>query len=178
LREDHLKALLVQGLSGDAPTYRLFLEGLSAHLRAYLRRRLGGLPDEVEDLLQELLLAIHNQRHTYDPTQPLTPWVQAIARYKLADLHRRRERREAVHDPLYDDMIFTTVDHEAAEARHDIEKLLQLLPQRQRLPILCVKIEGASVSDAARRTGLSESAVKVGIHRGIKALAAKLRSMA
>ena len=75
-------------------------------------------------------------------------------------------------------MIFTTVDHEAAEARHDIEKLLQLLPHRQRLPILCVKLEGASVSDAARRTGLSESAVKVGIHRGIKALAAKLRSMA
>jgi RNA polymerase sigma-70 factor (ECF subfamily) len=178
LREDRLKELLVQGLSGDGATYRHFLEELSAHLRAYLRRRLASLPDEVEDLLQELLLAIHNQRHTYDPTQPLTPWVQAIARYKLADLHRRRERREAVHDPLHDDMIFTMVDHEAAEARHDIEKLLKLLPQRQRVPILCVKVQGASVSDAARRTGMSESAVKVGIHRGIKTLAAKLRSMA
>jgi RNA polymerase sigma-70 factor (ECF subfamily) len=156
--------------------YRLFLEELSTHLRAYLRRRLASLPDDAEDLLQELLLAIHNQRHTYDPSLPLTPWVQAIARYKLTDLHRRRERHEALEDSLDDHALFTTVDHEAAEARHDIERLLNLLPHRQRLPILCVKIEGTSVSDAARRTGMSESAVKVGIHRGLKALAAKLGS--
>jgi RNA polymerase sigma-70 factor (ECF subfamily) len=176
--DDRLKELLVCGLSGDAATYRQFLEELSTHLRAYLRRRLASLPDEVEDLLQELLLAIHNQRHTYDPTLPLTPWVHAIAQYKLADLHRRRARNEAIQDPLDDDQpIFTTADHEAAEARYDVAKLLELLPDRQRLPILCVKIEGASVSDAARRTGMSESAVKVGIHRGLKALAAKLRSM-
>lgn len=155
------------------------MQQLSHHLRAYLRRRLASLPDEVEDLLQEVLLAIHNQRHTYDPALPLTPWVQAIARYKLADLHRRRERRERLEDPLDEhDSIFTAVDHEAAEARYDIEKLLKLLPHRQRLPILCVKIEGASVSDTARRTGMSESAVKVGIHRGLKALAEKLRSIA
>src|SRR5271165_2407164 len=113
LREDRLKELLVGGLSGDAVTYRQFLQDVSTHLRAYLRRRLMGLPDEVEDLLQELLLAIHNQRHTYDPTQPLTPWVQAIARYKLVDLHRRRAHREAMQDPLDDSRpIFTTVDHE------------------------------------------------------------------
>ena len=136
------------------------------------------LPDEVEDLLQELLLAIHNQRHTYDSSQPLTPWVYAIARYKLADLHRRRAHSEAIQDPLDDRQpMFTTVDHEAAEARFDIAKLLDLLPDRQRLPILCVKVEGSSVRDAARRTGMSESAVKVGIHRGLKALADKLRSM-
>lgn len=176
--EDRLKELLVRGLAGDGASYRQFLEELSTYLRAYLRRRLASLPDEVEDLLQELLLAIHNQRHTYDSTQPLTPWVQAIARYKLVDLHRRRARNEAIQDPLDDDQpLFTTVDHDAAEARYDIVKLLDLLPDRQRLPILCVKIEGASVSDAARRTGMSESAVKVGIHRGLKALAEKLRSM-
>ena len=92
MREDLLRELLVRGLSGDSAAYRNFLEELSTHLRAYLRRRLASLPDEVEDLLQELLLAIHNQRHTYDPAQPLTPWVQAIARYKLVDLHRRRAR--------------------------------------------------------------------------------------
>jgi RNA polymerase sigma-70 factor (ECF subfamily) len=178
LGEDRLKELLVRGLAGDGASYRQFLEELSTYLRAYLRRRLASLPDEVEDLLQELLLAIHNQRHTYDSTQPLTPWVQAIARYKLVDLHRRRARNEAIQDPLDDDQpLFTTVDHDAAEARYDIVKLLDLLPDRQRLPILCVKIEGASVSDAARRTGMSESAVKVGIHRGLKALAEKLRSM-
>jgi hypothetical protein len=59
------------------------LDELTAHLRSYLRRRLGGLPDAAEDLLQELLVAVHNKRHTYDPKQALTAWVQAIARYKL-----------------------------------------------------------------------------------------------
>ena len=177
MSEDCLRAWLIKGLAGDAASYRLFLDGLSAHLRAYLRRRLASLPDEVEDLLQELLLAIHNHRHTYDQARPLTPWVQAIARYKLADLHRRRGRNEAVQDPLdVDHPLLTSVDHEAMEARHDIEKLLALLPDRHRLPILCVKIAGTSVSDAARLMGMSESAVKVGIHRGLKALAAKLRS--
>jgi RNA polymerase sigma-70 factor, ECF subfamily len=178
LREDRLRELLVRGLAGDGAGYHVFLVELSTHLRAYLRRRLASLPDEVEDLLQELLLAIHNKRHTYDPKQPLTPWVQAIARYKLTDLHRRRARNEALQEPLDDHQpMFATVDQEAADARYDIAKLLELLPDRQRLPILCVKIEGASVSDAARRTGMSESAVKVGIHRGLKALAEKLRSV-
>jgi len=178
LGEEGLKELVVRGLAGDGASYRQFLGELSIYLRGFLRRRLAGLPDEVEDLLQELLLAIHNQRHTYDSSQPLTPWVQAIARYKLVDLHRRRARKEALQDPLDDDPpLFTTVDHDAAEVRYDIAKLLDLLPDRQRLPILCVKIEGASVSDTARRTGLSESAVKVGIHRGLKALAQKLRGV-
>jgi RNA polymerase sigma-70 factor (ECF subfamily) len=178
LAEEILKALLVRGLAGDGSSYRQFLEKLSTHLRGYLRRRLASSPADVEDLLQELLLAIHNQRHTYDLTLPLTPWVHAIAHYKLVDFHRRRARNEAIQDPVDEQQpLFTTVEHDAAEARYDILRLLELLPDRQRLPILCVKIEGASVSDAARRTGLSESAVKVGIHRGLKALAAKLRSM-
>ncbi len=165
----------MQGLAGQAP-YRSFLTELTAHLRAYLRRRLAGLPDEVEDLLQELLLAVHNKRHTYDPKQPLTAWVQAIARYKLFDLLRRRSRTDVLNDPLdEDDQFFATTANEVAEARYDMDKLLQGLPDRQRLPIQYVKIEGASVTDTAIRTGMSESAVKVGIHRGLKALAEKVR---
>lgn len=167
----------MQGLAGQAAAYRSFLAELTAHLRAYLRRRLAGLPHEVEDLVQELLLAVHNKRHTYDPKQPLTAWVQAIARYKLVDLLRRRSRTDVLNDPLdEDDQVFATTTHEAAEARYDVAKLLQGLPDRQRLPIVYVKIEGVSVTDAAIRTGMSESAVKVGIHRGLKALAERVRS--
>jgi RNA polymerase sigma-70 factor (ECF subfamily) len=150
---------------------------LAAHLRSFLRRRLAGLPEEIEDLVQELLLAIHNHRHTYDPEQPLTAWVLAIARYKLIDLLRRRSRTDVLHDPLdEEEELFATVDTEAAEARYDVAKLLRGLPDRQRLPILYVKIEGGSVADTAKRTGMSESAVKVGIHRGLKALAATIRN--
>jgi RNA polymerase sigma-70 factor (ECF subfamily) len=178
LTEEHLRSLLARGLTGDEPAYRTFLAELAAHLRSWLRGRLARLPDEIEDLLQEILLAVHNQRHTYDPKQPLKPWVHAIARYKFIDLLRRRSRNEMLNDPLDDeDQLFVGVNGDAAEARYDLAKLLDELPDRQRLPILYVKIEGASVADAAKRTGMSESAVKVGIHRGLKTLAAKRRNI-
>jgi len=83
--EDRLRALLLQGLDADAAAYQRFLKELSAHLRAFLRRRLAQWPDAVEDLVQETLLAVHNQRHTYRPEMPVTAWVHAIARYKLVD---------------------------------------------------------------------------------------------
>jgi RNA polymerase sigma-70 factor (ECF subfamily) len=174
--EDRLRDLLVRGLAGDARAYRACLEELSAFLRAFLRRRLAALPDEVEDLVQETLLAVHNQRHTYDAGQPLSAWVHAIARYKLVDLLRRRAVREALNDPLQDELeLFTSSDTEAADARRDVGKLLERLPDRQRLPIVHMKLEGLSVAETARLTRMSESAVKVGVHRGLKALAAMMR---
>jgi RNA polymerase sigma-70 factor (ECF subfamily) len=90
--EAELKSLMVAGLAGDAAAHRILLDRLSRRLRAYYKGRLariGRSATEAEDLVQEALLAIHIQRHTYDPGEPLTPWVQAIARYKLID-HLRR----------------------------------------------------------------------------------------
>ena len=174
--EDRFRDLLVRGLAGDAPAYPALLKELSAHLRAFLRARLARLPDEVEDLVQETLLAIHNQRHTYDAGQPLTAWVHAIARYKLIDLLRRRAGREALNDPLDDELaVFASSETEASDARRDLARLLDRLPDRQRLPIVHMKLEGLSVTETARLTGISETAVKVGVHRGLKALAVLIR---
>jgi RNA polymerase sigma-70 factor, ECF subfamily len=173
--EDRLRALLLRGMAGEGPAYHAFLKDLSAHLRAFLRRRLVRLPDDVEDLVQETLLAVHNQRHTYEADQPLTAWVHAIARYKLVDLLRRRAGRDALHEPLDDELaVFAASDTEAADARRDVAKLLEQLPDRQRLPIQYMKLEGMSVVEAAQAAGMSASAVKVGVHRGLKALAAMI----
>ena len=173
--EAELHALFVRGQAGDAKAYHAFLRRLGAHLRAYLARRLFGWPDEVEDLVQECLLAMHNQRHTYQPEQPLTAWVHAIARHKMIDLLRAKAGREALHDPLDDDLpVFAASQEEAGDARRDLAGLLETLPDRHRLPIVHVKLEGRSVAETAKLTGMSESAVKVGIHRGLKALAGKL----
>ena len=170
-----LRTLFLRGLDGDAAAYHQFLQKLSAHLRAFLGKRLFGWPDEVEDLVQECLLAMHNQRHTYQPDQPLTAWVQAIARYKMIDLLRSKSVREALHDPLEDDLaVFAESDTDASDARRDLAGLLETLPDRQRLPIVHVKLQGLSVAETASATGMSESAVKVGIHRGLKALAARI----
>lgn len=177
--EERLRGLLVRGLAGDAAAYHVFLKELSAHLRAFLRRRLSGLPDEVEDLVQETLLAVHNQRHTYDAGQPLTAWLHAIARYKLVDLLRRRARGDALNDPLDETTeLLAAADSDAADARRDLAKLLDTLPDRQRMPIIHMKLTGLSVAETARLTGMSESAVKVNVHRGLRALAARIRSKA
>jgi RNA polymerase sigma-70 factor (ECF subfamily) len=174
-----LRGLFMRGLDGDAAAYHQFLQKLSAHLRAFLGKRLFGWPDEVEDLVQECLLAMHNQRHTYQPDQPLTAWVQAIARFKMIDLLRAKSSREDLHDPLDDDLaVFADSDTEASDAKRDLASLLETLPDRQRLPIEHVKLQGLSVAETAAATGMSESAVKVGIHRGLKALAARIRSSA
>lgn len=175
-----LRSLLLSGLGGDARAYRDFLEALSAHLRAFLRRRLQRWPDEVEDLLQEALLAIHNQRHTYDADAPLTAWVHAIAKYKMIDWLRRREGREMLNEPLTEATeqaaeLFSSADADAADARRDLDQLLAQLPEQQRAAIVHTKLEGLSVRETAELTGMSESAIKVAVHRGLKALAARMR---
>ena len=177
-KEQRLRELLLCGLAGDEASYRAFLTELSAHLRAFLRKRLARLPDEVEDLVQESLIAVHNQRHTYDAGQPLSAWVQAIARYKLVDYLRRRAAQDLLTDPLDEEGdFFSNNDMEAAEARRDLNKLLDELPDQHRLPIIHTKLDGLSVQEAAKLTGMSESAIKVGVHRGLKALAAKIRGI-
>jgi RNA polymerase sigma-70 factor (ECF subfamily) len=174
--EERLRGPWLAAQRGDASAYEDCLRELAAMLRGYYRRRLAALPDEVEDLVQETLIAVHNQRHTYDPRRPLTAWVHAIAKYKYVDLVRRRAGRDALNEPLDDDLeAFTSSDHEAADAKRDLRKLLETLPDRHRRPIELVKIEGLSVAEAAARAGMSESAVKVGVHRGLKALAELIR---
>ncbi len=177
--EHKLRELLVSGLAGDAAAYRDFLKALSAHLRAYFRKRLLQRIDEVEDLVQEVLIAVHNQRHTYQSDQPLTAWVHAIARYKLIDMLRTHSTRGALNDPLDDELeVFAISDTDAADAKRDLGKLLNTLPDKQRLPIVHVKVEGLSVVETAKLTGMSESAIKIGVHRGLRALAAKVRGTA
>lgn len=177
-REQRLHALFVRAQAGDAAAYHAFLAEFAPLLRGFLRRRLGRMPDDAEDLVQETLLAVHNQRHTYDPAQPLSAWLYAIAKYKLVDLLRRRARHDARNEPI-DDVpaveLLAAADDRDAQARRDLLALLEQLPDKQRLPIVYVKLQGLSVAETARLTGLSESAVKIGVFRGLRVLAARIR---
>ena len=169
--EAQLRGQLLAGLDGDASGYGAFLKALADLLRGYFRRRLQNLPSEVEDLLQETMMAVHMQRHTYKPDQPLTAWVYAIARYKLMDMWRHHAGHGALHDELHDDLaVFAACEVDAMDARRDVTQLLETLPNHQRLPILHTKLQGLSVKESCKLTGLSESATKVGVHRGLKAL--------
>jgi RNA polymerase sigma-70 factor (ECF subfamily) len=174
--ESGIKPLWQRAQAGDEAAYRQCLGLFATRLRGYFRRRLSGLPDEVEDLVQETLLALHLQRGTHDPEVAVTAWALAIARHKLVDLWRRRGRREQLHDTIDDvDEQLLAAEPDDAGARRDLETLFAALPLAQRQAIALTKLEGLSVAEAAVRTGASESAIKVQVHRGLKRLAALVR---
>jgi RNA polymerase sigma-70 factor (ECF subfamily) len=167
--EAHLRASLLKGLDGDEAAHRAFLMEAAALLRGYFRNRLRSAPEDAEDLVQETLVALHTRRDTYDPAFPLTAWMYAIARYRLID-HLRRAKRRA-HSSL-DGLDLGEVDpqYDASDARRDIAVLLEKLPEKQRTAIRLVKLEERSVREASSLTGLSESDIKISIHRGMKTL--------
>ena len=174
--ETQLRPLFLAALAGDAAAYRLFLDTISTRLRGYLRQMLAraGRTDasEAEDVLQETLLALHLSRHTYDPASPVTAWAHAIARYKLVD-HLRRSGRHADALPLEDEahQYAGPADSAASEARLDLTRAMAALPERTRSLIDRVKLQGATVAEAAQAAGMTETAAKVAIHRGLQTMA-------
>jgi RNA polymerase sigma-70 factor (ECF subfamily) len=171
--ETGLKPLWMRAQGGDDVAYRAALEAIARRLRAFFGRRLSALPDEVEDLVQETLLALHLQRGTYDASLPVSAWVHAIARHKLVDLWRRRGRREALNEPLDDlrDSAHPLAADDEQPARRDLAVLIETLPRAQQQAIVLTKIEGLSMVEASERTGVSVAALKVQVHRGLKRLA-------
>ena len=174
--ESGLKPLWLRAQSGDELAYREALRLIAGRLRHYFRRHLMNLPDDVEDLVQETLLALHLHRGSYDPAQPVSAWVLGISRHKLMDLYRRRGRREALHEPIdgLEDYL-AAVEPGESLANVDLRSLFEELPKAQRIAIEMTKLEGLSVTQASKLTGVSESAIKVQVHRGLKRLAALVR---
>lgn len=175
-RDERLDRLMRAALAGDQAAYRDFLMEAAGRLRVFLRRRLppGSLAD-LEDLVQETLLAVHAKRHTFHPDKRVGPWLCAIARYRMIDLFRRR-RTEGVRVTMDDlaDLPAEGEPHEAT-ASLDVNRLIATLPRQMRVPIELTRLQGMSVQDAADRAGMSVSAVKVGVHRGLKRLALLVR---
>ena len=171
--EADLKALMLAGLAGDAAAYRALLDALQRQLAAFFGRRLSSSPGEVDDLVQESLIAIHTRRGTYDRSQPFTAWAYAIARHKLIDHFRRRGRATMIS---LDDggSLFVADESASVESRLDIEKVLATLPPATRALIRDIKLKELSNAEAAAARGMSETAVKVAVHRGLKKLAAFL----
>lgn len=174
--ESRLKPLWMLAQDGDESAYRASLAMIAIRLRVFFGRRLSSASDEVEDLIQETLLALHLHRGTYSSEIPVSAWVHAIARHKLIDLLRRRGRREALHDSFdaIDDAMHPVVDADS-QARRDLLSLMKSLPNLQQQAILLIKIEGLTAVEASRRTGVSVSALKVQVHRGLRRLAKIVR---
>jgi RNA polymerase sigma factor (sigma-70 family) len=177
-REEEWAGWMRRAVDGDAQAYHRFLSAVAPHLRAMARRRcdqFGAPASEAEDVVQEVLLAVHLKRATWDPSRPIGPWLSTIVRNKLIDSLRRRGRH--VNVPI-EDVIETLEAEEQTGAldRLDAEHMLERLKNPQRDIVRSISIEGAGVRETAERLRMSEGAVRVALHRALKSLAALYRS--
>jgi RNA polymerase sigma-70 factor (ECF subfamily) len=162
---------------GDDEAYRRLLGLVSLWLRSVIRRGLaaaGRSEADCEDVVQETLLAMHLKRGTWDDSQPLEPWLRAIARHKLVDYLRRRGFRDHVDIDDYANSPEAAVSEDAS-ATLDSRRLLAGLPERQRRIVEEMSLEGRPAAEVAVSLGMSEGAVRVSLHRALKALAACYR---
>jgi RNA polymerase sigma-70 factor (ECF subfamily) len=160
-------------IAGDEAAYRKLLSDLSRILRGVVRRGFAGVGvarDDVEDVVQDVLLAVHLKRHTWDQSMPLLPWVLAIARNKMIDDLRRRGRRPEVPVDLTQ-FDFEGEDQQAAIDANDLARVLTRLSDKNRDIVRSISIDGHSARDVAERLGMTEVAVRVALHRSLKALA-------
>lgn len=171
--EDQLRRWMIGGLKGDAGDHAALLAALVPLLQAFYRRRISHPAEDVEDLVQETLIAIHTRRATYDPDRPFGVWLFAIARYKMIDHFRRRRQNCSIED--VEDLLVGEGFESASLARMDVDRLLDTLPRKQSEAIRGTRLAGLSVAEAASAAGIGESDVKVSVHRGLKALAARVR---
>jgi RNA polymerase sigma factor (sigma-70 family) len=170
--EAELKSLMIGSLDGDATAHVLLLRALVPLLQAFYRRRLAHAED-VDDLVQDTLIAVHTRRGTFDRDRHFTAWLYAIARYRAIDHYRRRHQTVAIED--VDAILVAEGFEEATDARMDVDNLLLTLAPKQARAIRDTHLDGKSVAEAAAGAGIGESDVKVSVHRGLKALSARIK---
>lgn len=172
-QHENLSELMRRANQGDAAAYRRLLEALAVRLRVATRRglrRAGQSDADCEDIVQETLLAVHLKRDTWDETQPLLPWVHAIAHYKLVDALRRRGFRLHVPIDEHEDLVASD-DANAVAAIKDARDLLSRLTDRQREIVTAIAIDGRSAKEVGDKLGMADGTVRVTLHRALKMLA-------
>lgn len=177
LREARWSDAMLAERRGDAVAYEAFLHDFAGGMRRIITanlRRLGLGTDDAEDVVQEVLLAVHSRRGQWDVDRPLVPWLNAIARYKTIDAARRLQRETRRRVDLSDEewssisLVGMGHDHDAM----DVETLVSALPDGQQALVRAVAIEGVTHREAAHRLGTSEGAVRIAFHRSMKKLMA------
>lgn len=170
-READWAACLRAANRGDDRAYSRFLCELAPVIRGIVRARSRTLSDAAaEDIVQEVLLAVHAKRHTWRESDPVQPWLFAIARYKVADAYRRLGKRVVV--PIEEFAEFLPAPEQAdSTERSDMLRMIARLDERSAGIVRSIGLEGASVRETGARFGMTETAVRVSLHRSMKRLA-------
>jgi len=155
---------------GDKLAYNKLLSAIAPAIRRFVQGRIFNT-DSIEDIVQEILLAIHKSRHTYDISQPFERWMYGVARYKMIDYLRKMTRytkKEILSDSYETFLPAPSNSNTEGILSQDLEDALEQLSDKQRKIIRFMKIDGFSISETAEKMEMSESAVKVAAHRGYK----------
>lgn len=179
VREREWSRLMAAAQDGDRAAYERLLREILPFLRT-LARNWHRSPDRMEDVVQDVLLTLHRVRHTYDPSRPFTHWLATLARRRSIDALRRRGRNESVE--VYDEQAYETFADPVANKEMTVRDqtaglgaAIAGLPEGQREAVQLLKIQELSLVEASAVSGKSISALKVNVHRAIKALRAQLK---
>lgn len=167
------ETLMRAALNGDEAAYARFLHSVTPVLRGVVRARGRASMGDAgcEDVLQEVLLAIHLKRHTWRVDDPIRPWLYAIARHKVVDAFRARGRHLTVSVDDFSEVLVAPPEDDPLEAR-DRDRMLALLEPRLAEILRAIGVAGDSIAQTGARFGMTEGAVRVALHRGLKKLAA------
>ena len=168
--DDDLEMLLRQANTGDGRAYAAFLKAILPLVRAAVRHRARGLgPDRCEDVVQDVLMAIHLKRQTWRQDLPVRPWLYAIIRFKVIDAFRARGIPHAAIDDLAD-ILPAPAESDPTEAR-DAARMIGMLDARSAGIVTAIGQDGAGIEDVAARFGMTAGAVRVALHRALRRLA-------
>ena len=176
--------LMLLAQEGDGDAYQRLLTEVAPYVRAMARRHLAHSPmHELEDAVQEVLLAVHGIRHTYERGRPFKPWLATIASRRLVDLYRRQShRRRHEHAALEDEIEFAAslapdAGDPQAEAEREsgarrVRAAVESLPPRQREALVLLRLRELSLREACAASRQPEGSLKVACHRALKSLRA------
>lgn len=169
--EHRWSLLMASAQTGNESDYRQLLKELIVVTQKFLRSRFGNYLF-IEDCVQEALIAVHQARHTYDPKRPFRPWLFAIVRNKAIDFLRQQRTREKAFDHFQREQEILSQPGRQSISRSEISegRLLEMLSDQHKEVLVLTKIIGFSVAETAEKLGISESAVKVRVHRAVRKL--------
>jgi RNA polymerase sigma-70 factor (ECF subfamily) len=170
ISDDDLRTLMTQYQRADPAALEELVRRLSPLLLRYFKSsRVDGAG--AEDMLQDCWIRIHSARHTYRSSEPVMPWIYAIARHTRLDAYRKRRRLESreVLVATLPERLHQTVP-EAATEPDALEHLVAGLPESQREVILLLKVSGMTLEEVARATSSTIGAVKQKAHRAYATL--------
>ncbi|OHC53221.1 MAG: hypothetical protein A3D16_01850 [Rhodobacterales bacterium RIFCSPHIGHO2_02_FULL_62_130] len=171
LQQDKLwETLLARANDGDGAAFARFLGAVTPTLRAVIRRRGEALPaDQHEDILQDVLLAIHLKRQTWRRDAPVRPWLYALARYKVVDAFRKRGA--SINLPIEDFADVLPEENAATPlSSRDADVMLGLIDARSASLVRAVALDGKSAEEAGETVGLTAAAARVALHRAMRRL--------